>query len=98
MDRSMMIRSVIRPSDYFGPEFQINILETQQGQIHAGIVLSKDANNTTLQTAEGTKKVIPAADIDSLTPQRLSIMPAGLEATLSIEGLRDLVAFLSTLK
>lgn len=98
MNRMMIIRSIIRPSDYFAPKFQSKVLVTQQGQIHSGIVLRKDANNTTLQTANGTKMVFPAGDIDSLTPQRLSIMPEGLEATLSIEGLRDLVAFLSTLK
>ena len=96
--RSEIIHSIVRPSDYFAPEFQIYALETKNGQVHSGIVLSADNVSTTLQTADGSKVTIPSDDIDSLLPLRKSIMPDGLEATVSAEGLRDLISFLVTLR
>ena len=94
----MIIRSLISPSAYFGPEGQLHSLATNDGRVHSGKLLSTDSDSTTLLLADGAKLVIPAADIEILQSQRKSIMPDGLEATVSVEGLRDLVAFLGTLK
>ena len=98
LSRSEIIHSIIRPSDYFAPEFQVYALATETGQLHSGIVLSTDDVSTTLQKADGSKVVVQSADVESLAPLPKSIMPDGLEATVSVDGLRDLVAFLVTLR
>ena len=41
---------------------------------------------------------IPRADIDTFKPGAVSVMPAGLEKQISKQELRDLLAFLQSMK
>ena len=51
-----------------------------------------------LFTAERVEKRIPRASVDVIQQSKLSIMPQGLDAQLSRDELRDLIAFLLSLK
>ena len=51
-----------------------------------------------LKTAERTEVRVPRASVDSIAPGRQSIMPQGLEGKMNRDELRDLIAFLKSLK
>jgi hypothetical protein len=51
-----------------------------------------------LKTADRAEVRVPRAEIDSVAPGRQSIMPQGLEGKMNRDELRDLIAFLKSLK
>jgi putative heme-binding domain-containing protein len=60
--------------------------------------LSDTADEITLKTQNGITSKYKKADISSRTQMKTSIMPAGLQLTMSQQDLVDLVEYLSTLK
>ena len=68
------------------------------GRTHAGI-LKKDSPDEVVLSVSATEEVsIPRADIDTLKPGVVSVMPAGLDQQLTKQELADLLAFLKGLK
>jgi hypothetical protein len=51
-----------------------------------------------LVTLDGRERRIPAGQVVSFEAMHQSLMPEGLAALFSVEELRDVVAFLSSLK
>ncbi|HEY2837932.1 MAG TPA: hypothetical protein VGJ26_02200, partial [Pirellulales bacterium] len=49
-----------------------------------------------LRTTDRAEIRIARSDIDELAPSSVSIMPQGLDKTLTAEELRDLIEFLAT--
>ena len=57
-------------------------------------MLPASAKASEFQGADGIIFDVPLADIEQQEPIGQSIMPTGLEETMSIQELRDLTAFL----
>ncbi len=74
------------------------LVETKQGQVHSGLLVSKDANKVVLKDANNKRIEVPANDIELLTPQQKSLMPDLLLRDMTAEQVADLTAFLSSLK
>jgi cytochrome c1 len=51
-----------------------------------------------VQQSEGKPLIVSRDEVESIVPSTISIMPQGLQKTLSEQQLADLVAFLRTLK
>ena len=71
---------------------------TNAGQILEGVVSRESSDAVFLQMAGKPEVRISREDIDEMVPLPLSIMPQGLEKTVTTEELRDLIAYLMTLK
>jgi putative heme-binding domain-containing protein len=63
-----------------------------------GIKTSDTADEITIKNQTGVSIRYKKADIAKLQQGKLSIMPAGLQTTMSQQDLVDVVEFLSTLK
>src|SRR5690606_17842250 len=78
------------------PTYQTISVETNNGSHVAGWMVSETENNITLRTAAGTDESILRSSIKELKNTGLSLMPDGLEQTMTKEEMNDLIAFLRT--
>jgi putative membrane-bound dehydrogenase-like protein len=95
--RERIVASVLQPSRDMAPDYQPWTLLTSDGVAHVGLRLPKggDDGKEEYADANGHEFELNSEDIDVREPSEKSIMPDGLERTLSINDLRDLVAFLA---
>lgn len=96
MTSRRVLESILHPSKEVGPLYVPWQVVTIDGQVLTGLKLDKAGagNSLRLQGADGLIFEVPLADIESQMPVAQSIMPTGLEGTMSREEFRDLIAFL----
>jgi putative heme-binding domain-containing protein len=93
-----LLESVVFPSASFARGYEPYLIRTKDGAILDGLIARETADAIYLFTADRTEKRVPRASIDVLQMGKTSIMPQGLDALMSRDELRDLLAFLTSLK
>lgn len=95
--RASIIASILQPSREIAPHYQAWNLVTTDGLSHAGLKMPEGGDDGTETYADpaGRQFTLKSEDIELRAPSQTSIMPDGLATTLTIEDLRDLVAFLA---
>ncbi len=93
-----LLEAIVLPSASFARGYRPYNVLTVDGRVHSGIIPRETADEIVLQTTDLREIRIRRADIDELQESDTSIMPQGLETRLSEEELRDLLAYLQTLK
>ncbi|MEC3878535.1 PVC-type heme-binding CxxCH protein [Parapedobacter sp. 10938] len=76
------------------PAYQSVVIRTKSGTTVSGRVASETENSLTLRTAFGSDETILRSQIESLTNSGISLMPEGLEQTMTREELANLIAYL----
>jgi putative heme-binding domain-containing protein len=94
--RARTIASILDPSAEIAPHYQAWLLQTDDGKTHVGLRLPTGGDDGQEPYADPTGRtfVLPSETIELRQPSAASIMPAGLEKSLTIAELRDLVTFL----
>lgn len=97
MDRRRILESILLPSREVGPLYIPWKFLTTDGKTLVGMRLEESGASDQMHVlgADGIAFVVPLAEIEQVEPSALSIMPSGLEATLSQAEFADLLAFLS---
>ena len=97
--RERIIASILQPSQEIAPEYQSWLLVTTEGQTLAALRSAKsgDDGNEVYVDSSGKSFTLPSDKIELRQASATSIMPDGLQDTLSIADLRDLVTFLTKL-
>lgn len=95
--RERIIASVLQPSREVAPEYQPWALVTYEGLAKLGLRMPEagDDGEEIYVDESGHPFHLSSDEIEIREPSDKSIMPDGLEQTLSIGDLRDIVAFLS---
>ena len=93
-----LLESTVFPSASFARGYEPYLLRTKDGAVLDGLIARETADAVYLFTAERNEKRVPRSAIDVLQPGRTSIMPQGLDAALGRDELRDLLAWLLSLK
>ncbi len=94
--RASLVESILEPSARITPGFESWIVETQDETTLTGLLARRAPNGDVLLIeGSGQPRRIPAADVARFGPLPQSLMPEGMVDALSIEDLRDLVAFLT---
>ena len=93
-----MFESILYPSAGIAHSYETYTAELADGNVVTGLLVSETAEEVELKNNEGVVRNIARADIDSITKQPISIMPADLHQSLTEQELVDLVEFLTTLK
>jgi quinoprotein glucose dehydrogenase len=96
-DARYLLESLVRPDAQVADGFQTMIVITDEGRAVSGIVVSEDNERLTLRSAEGELLTLQQDEIDERVPGPSS-MPADLVSKLSRRELRDLVAWLGSLR
>jgi putative heme-binding domain-containing protein len=91
-----LAESLVQPSAKIVPGFGLEVLTLKDGTTLSGNVLEEDKQLLRLRQADGTRKDVPLAAVAERTPP-ISVMPP-MAAILSPAELRDVVAYLASLK
>jgi putative membrane-bound dehydrogenase-like protein len=94
--RERIIASILQPDQEIAPHYQAWSLVTDDGKTHLGLKLPEGGDDGMEEYVDsaGRRFSLRSDAIESREAATTSIMPSGLEKTLSISDLRDLVAFL----
>ncbi len=93
-----LLEAILFPNSSLARGFETFAVSTSDGKIHNGLILSETTDAIRLRTTEQLDLTILRSDIEELQPSTVSVMPTGLDRTMSEPELRDLVAYLGTLK
>lgn len=93
-----LLEAILYPSSSLARGFETFGVLTNDGKVHTGLILSETIDAIRLRTTEQTEIMVRRSEIEELQPSTVSVMPAGLDRTMSESELRDLVAYLTTLK
>lgn len=93
-----LLESLVFPSASFARGFESFVVETKGGKVHQGVLTRETTDAVVLVNADRHETRVLRAEIDSIAPGRVSIMPQGLDAQLSRQELQHLMAFLQSLR
>ena len=93
-----LAEAVLYPSASIARGFESMIVITDRGKSFAGMIVRESGDSVLLRTAEQQELRIPRDEIEEMDPSTISIMPAGLDETMTAGELADLVAYLRSLR
>jgi putative heme-binding domain-containing protein len=93
-----LVEALLFPSASLARGYESFNVATSEGQVYSGLLSRETASAIYLRTTERAEIRVDRDQIDELAPNATSIMPQGLDKTLSAAELRDLVAFLQSLE
>jgi putative membrane-bound dehydrogenase-like protein len=91
--RAQILDAILRPSAEISPEYQGWYVKTGDGQIHTGRQIDV-GNRGTAELYVQSGEFITLEGIEEYGPMPRSLMPEGLETNLTVDDVRDLLAFL----
>jgi putative heme-binding domain-containing protein len=91
-----LLESIVFPSTSFARGYEPLVVQTKSSEIYAGILVAETSDALVLRTPAEIR--IARASVQSIRPDRVSVMPSGLDTQLSAEEFRDLLAFLRSLR
>lgn len=94
MDRRKLAESILEPSREIALQWTPWSFLMEDGRTHSGAIVAELDDRIVLGTGDGETLSIDRARIAERVPQTISIMPENLAARLSVEELRDLLAYL----
>lgn len=94
MNRIQLIQSILEPSREISPQYVAWVFELQDGRVVTGMVVHENEGKTVVGDAEGRLTEIRTIDIETRTPQKVSVMPDKLAERMTLQELRDLLAYL----
>jgi putative heme-binding domain-containing protein len=96
--RAQILESILEPSKTIDSQYATYVVETDNGQLHTGLLVAKTANEVVLRDATGKEIRIRSKHVASMTQQKTSLMPEQLLRDLTAEQAADLIDFLYSLK
>jgi putative membrane-bound dehydrogenase-like protein len=93
-----LLEAILAPNASIARGYETKSIVTKAGKIYSGVIRSETAETITLYNTQREAIRIPRHDIDEIVPSSVSIMPRGLERSLTPDDLRDLLAWLGSLK
>ena len=99
-NRPYMLTQIVDPSGYIRPEFVVQNVLTADGRKLSGIVAPGGTGGslTLVNVVENkpVQTVVAQADIETILPSAISLMPEKLLDTISYQEIRDLFAYLAS--
>ncbi|HEX3726848.1 MAG TPA: PVC-type heme-binding CxxCH protein, partial [Pirellulales bacterium] len=92
--KETLLVDVLDPNRQIAPNFIAFALVTTQGQVLSGLLASETATSITLRRAGGGEDFVLRSQIEQLRSTGKSLMPEGLEQSLSPDEFVDLLEFL----
>jgi putative membrane-bound dehydrogenase-like protein len=92
-----MLVAILDPNRAVEDKYMNYSISTKDGSQLFGLISEESAGSITLRTADGSERNLLRADIEAMQSAGISMMPDGLEATLTKPQMGDLLAYLSNL-
>jgi putative membrane-bound dehydrogenase-like protein len=92
--KDKLLVNILDPNREVAPQFLAHQVETRDNESVIGIIGNETESAVTLRQAFGKDSVVPRSNISSMKSTGQSLMPEGLEAGLTPQGLADLIEFI----
>ncbi len=89
-----LLINILDPSREVVPAYIGYTLETTEGRVLFGLIVDDGPVSVRMKRPDGTTETIFRRDIESLSGSAASVMPEGIETTVSPDSMADLIAFL----
>jgi putative heme-binding domain-containing protein len=93
-DARSLLANILDPNAAVQPSYWLYVVVDQNGRNYSGIIAAETATALTLRRGDGGEDTILRGQIADMASTGLSIMPEGLEKTISKPEMADLIAFL----
>lgn len=93
--KESLLERILDPNREVAPQFQAYLFELNNGEVVTGMIRSESTGEVVVRMPGGIDKTFPRTDVKSMKGLGTSLMPEGLEATLTVEEMTDLLAYLS---
>jgi putative heme-binding domain-containing protein len=89
-----LLTNILDPNADIQPGYQASTCVLDSGEVVAGLIAAETGGSVTMKLADGTVRQIARAEIEELVTSNRSFMPEGMEETVTVEQMRDLLAYL----
>lgn len=88
--------AILDPNRAVESKFVAYAAQTTDGLVYTGLVADETSTSVTLTWAEGKRATLPRQDLEALRATGKSLMPEGLEQTLDLPAVTDLLAYVAS--
>jgi putative heme-binding domain-containing protein len=96
--RRDLLESIVLPSSTFAQGYEPYLVTTKENIALSGMIARETADGILLRDLSGTEQRVARNRIQKMERVPISFMPAGLDRLLTIDELRDLLAYLESLR
>ncbi|MCS6977503.1 MAG: c-type cytochrome [Gemmatales bacterium] len=96
MERPRLVQALVQPDADIAPAYVPWVLVTANGQTRTGLLVRTYLDEYTYADEKGDLFTLKTHDVAESKPARRSLMPDGLVDQLTLQELRDLLAFLQS--
>ena len=98
MEKRRILEAILQPSASIAPHYQVWVLQTAAGKTLTGMLIHTYLDEQTYVDAQGLPFKLNTSDIVDSRMVPTSLMPEGLADLFTDQELRDLLAYLTSLK
>jgi putative heme-binding domain-containing protein len=89
-----LLIDILDPNREVAPDFAMIAVANRRGQVFSGLLAEETTTSLKLRRAEGIEETLLRSEIDQVRSTGRSLMPEGLEQTISLQEMADLIAYL----
>jgi putative membrane-bound dehydrogenase-like protein len=93
-----ILKEILIPNNSIADKYEVWNLELNNGKLVQGIITSKNAQAVSIRQLSGQVSTYPRSEIKKMEASPISGMPNGLEATITVSEMSDLLAFIKSEK
>jgi putative heme-binding domain-containing protein len=98
LPREALLEAILDPSAGISFGFEAWTVETKSGEELFGLIVSETGEDVSVKTVGGAVTKLKKTDVAKRQQSKLSSMPAGLQQTMTVAELADLLEYLAALK
>lgn len=98
LSREALYESILYPNAGISHNYETYLLETKNGNVVTGILVSQTAGEVVLKGADAIVRPFKRVEIETLAKSNVSLMPADLNKTMTLQELSDVVEYMLTLR
>jgi putative membrane-bound dehydrogenase-like protein len=89
-----LLLDVLDPNAAIDNNYLSYTVTTKSGKVLTGLIAAETGSSVTLRRAEGQQDVVLRQDVEEIASSGVSLMPEGLEKSVSMQDMADLIGFL----
>lgn len=93
-DRSWLLQHILNPSSEVAPYYRPQVITTKNGKSQMGFIIGREGNSQSYVAMDGKTFSVKKSEVTNREELPMSIMPAGLLSPLTMQEVRDLLAYL----
>lgn len=98
LGKDALLEAILDPNNGIAFGYEAWTVATKDGEEVYGLIVSETADELAVKDLSGIVHRVKKPEVASRTQSKFSLMPSGLQATMTVQGLVDLVEFLSRLR